>query len=233
MHLVVSGEGKSDIGIGSYENNTFIPAPMYYLIDKVIEKKLSYSIYDLTPEQITFIPKVELIKECKLIKSFAGKKRGKETGFFYKNAIGLSRITRKECKKKNDNDAIAVLFRDLDGTQSTSSDVYDKKIKAIENAFKTEKIQGVAMIPNPKSEAWLICALKKSKYQNCGVLEERSGNDNSPNNLKEELSQILQKNQIEYNDINEMIKNGSIDIDKIDMKSYTYFRGSLEKLLPI
>ena len=36
MHLVLSGEGKTDIGLFSYENGEFIPAPMYYIIDKII-----------------------------------------------------------------------------------------------------------------------------------------------------------------------------------------------------
>ncbi len=231
MHLVVSGEGKTDIGIGSYVDDTFIPAPMYYIIDKIIEKKLLYSIYDLTPEQITFIPKPELMKVCKSIKFLTGKKREQETGFFYKNAIGLSRITKKICEIKDDDDVVAILFRDSDGTRATPSNLHDKKIKAIEDAFETEKINGVSMVPNPKSESWLICSLQKTPYQNCEKLEQRSGNDDSPNSLKKELDEILEAKNIKYDDINEMIKNSDIDIDKIDMKSYVYFRNKLEELL--
>jgi hypothetical protein len=51
--------------------------------------------------------------------------------------------------------------------------------------------KGVTMIPKPKSEAWLICVLKEHAYQNCQSLEDRSGNDNSPNSLKDELEEIL------------------------------------------
>ena len=47
------------------------------------------------------------------------------------------------------------------------------------------------MIPKPKSEAWLICALKRDPYQVCERLEARSGNDQSPNSLKRELEQLL------------------------------------------
>jgi len=226
MHLVVSGEGKGDIGIGSYVDGTFIPAPMYYLIDKVIEKKLDYSIYELTPTEITFIPKVELSKICKSIKSLAGKKRIKETGYFYKNALGLSKVA----KGKGD-DVIAILFRDADGTGTTDLNVYHKKIESIENAFEKEGVNGVAMIPNPKSEAWLICALKESKYQSCNLLEKRSGNDDSPNNLKKELGEILKFNDLEYYDINEMIKDEHIDIEKMDIDSFNYFREKLKKII--
>ena len=31
--------------------------------------------------------------------------------------------------------------------------------------FIQEEINGIPMIPNPKSEAWLICALKNNSYQ--------------------------------------------------------------------
>jgi len=219
MHLVVSGEGKSDIGIGSYVDGTFIPAPMYQMIDKIIEKKIGYSIYELTPSEITFVPKPELITICKSIKFLAGKKREKETGYFYKNAIGLSKIA----KNKGD-DVIAILFRDSDGTGTSPSNLYSKKVESIESAFESEGVNGVAMIPNPKSEAWLICMLKEHEYQNCIVLETRSGNDDSPNSLKKEFGEILESKSIEYHDINEMIKNNEIDINLIDMPSFIYFK---------
>lgn len=231
MHLVVSGEGKSDIGVGSYIDDTFEPAPMYYLIDKIIEKKLDYSIYDLTKENITFVHKSELIKVCKKIPLFSGKKTVKGLGEFIKNARGLAKITKEKSIEKNDSDVIAILFRDKDGTNSSSSSLWNDKVLSIESTFKTEGINGVAMIPNPKSEAWLICALKQVAYQNCQSLESRSGNDDSPNSLKEELVKILEDKTIEYDDINEMIRNEEIDITQIDMKSFNYFKDSLEKSL--
>ena len=45
----------------------------------------------------------------------------------------------------------------------------------------------------PKSEAWLLCAWKYHSYGGCESLEDRSGNDNSPNNLKDELEELLEK----------------------------------------
>lgn len=232
MHLVLSGEGKTDIGLFSYENGEFIPAPMYYIIDKIIEKRLSYSIYEHTPSEITFIPKDDLIKICKSFKSFAGKKQGQETAYFYKNAVGLSRIAKEKCEQKDDSDVIVVLFRDCDGTGTSSSTLWNDKIKSMEIAFEQEKINGIPMIPNPKSEAWLICALKSNPYEHCEQLENRSGNDDSPNNLKDELKAILSTIEKEYNDINEMIKNEEIDIYKIKMPSFNYFLEKLESILP-
>ncbi len=231
MHLVLSGEGKTDIGLFSYENGEFIPAPMYYIIDKIIEKKLDYSIYDITPSGITFIPKDELTKICKSFKSFTGKKQGQETAYFYKNALGLSRIAKEKCEEKGDNEVIAVLFRDCDGTGTSSSTLWNDKIKSMETAFAQEEINGIPMIPNPKSEAWLICALKNNSYQHCEQWDKRSGTYDSPDNLKDELKAILVTIGKEYNNINEMIKNEEIDIYKIKMPSFDYFLKKLESSL--
>ena len=228
MHLVLSGEGKTDIGLFSYENGEFVPAPMYYIIDKIIEKKLGYSIYEATPSEITFIPKAQLIEVCKSFKVFSGKKQAQETSYFYKNALGLSKIAKEKCEEKSDNDVIAVLFRDCDGTGTSSSTLWNDKIKSMEIAFGQVGINGIPMIPNPKSEAWLICALKNNPYQHCEQLENRSGNDDSPNNLKDELKAILSTIGKEYNDINEMIKNENIDVYKIKMPTFDYFLGKLE-----
>ena len=71
MHLVLSGEGNTDIGLFSHKDGSFIPASMYYIIDKILEKKLTYSIYDATPDNITFVPKSQLSKVCKSMKFFS------------------------------------------------------------------------------------------------------------------------------------------------------------------
>jgi len=231
VHLVLSGEGNSDIGRLSYKKNTFEPAPMYFLIDKILENNLHYSIYQLTPDDITFIPKVELMRVCKSMKSFPSKKNGQETQLFYKNAMGLSRIAKLKSIEKKDTDAVVVLFRDSDGTNTSDPKEHDNKIKAIEFAFKQEEVSGIAMVPRPKSEAWLICALKDKPYENCKKLEGRSGNDDSPHNLKDELSEILKSKNKTYYNINDMIQNNEIDIEKIDMPSFKYFKNKLENIL--
>ena len=228
MHLVLSGEGNSDIGKLSHSLEEFIPASMYYLIDKIIEKKLDYSFYELTPELITFIPKKQLLEESKRFKAFSGKKKGQSTAIFYKNARALAKIAQDKSKEIEDDDVIAILFRDSDGTVSTINGMWEDKVKSIEIGFRFKDFnRGVAMIPKPKSEAWLICALKDKSYENCQKLEDRSGNDDSPKNLKDELESFA----ISNDKINEMIKNGEIDIEKIDMPSFEYFVKKLNKLL--
>jgi len=228
VHLVLSGEGNSDIGKLSYNSNEFIPASMYYLIDKIIEKKLCYSFYELTPDLITFIPKSELVKIGKRLPPYTGKKIKKGQALFLINAITLAKVAKEKSKELKDDDVIAILFRDSDGTNSTSKGMWKDKVESIENGFKMEKFdRGVAMIPKPKSEAWLICALKNRPYEKCDTLEDRSGNDDSPNNLKDELKSFNIKLEI----INEMIQDGRIDINKIDMPSFKKFSKRLNELL--
>jgi len=201
---------------------------MYYLIDKIIEKKLNYSFYGLTPELITFVPKAELTKIGNKLPPYTGKKIKKGQALFLINAITLAKIAKNKSKELSDDDVIAILFRDSDGTNSTAKDMWENKVESIENGFKMEKfIKGVAMIPKPKSEAWLICTLKKKPYENCHKLEDRSGNDKSSKNLKDELESF----GIELETINEMIQDGRIDIDKIDMPSFKYFSEKLRNLL--
>jgi len=219
VHLVLSGEGNSDIGKLSHSLEEFVPASMYYLIDKIIEQKLQYSFYELTPELITFIPKKRLLEESKKFKSFAGKQKGKETALFYKNARALAKIAQDTSEELKDDDVIAILFRDSDGTVSTTHGMWEEKVKSIEYGFKFKEFnRGIAMVPKPKSEAWLICALKNKPYENCHKLEDRSGNDDSPNNLKDELERF----ELSTDKINEMIQNGQIDIKKIKMPSFEH-----------
>jgi len=227
VHLVLSGEGNSDLGLFCQYGNEFIAGSMYFIIDKMIEKKHDFSYYACKDELITFIPKVELTKLTKRLPPYTGKKGLKGTAYFINNAIALAKIAKKKSNELDD-EVIAILFRDSDGTSSTIKGLWEDKIKSIENGFKIEKFaNGVAMIPKPKSEAWLICALKDKPYQQCEKLEARSGNDDSPHNLKDELKSF----GIELETINEMIQDGRIDIDKIDMPSFRYFSNRLEELL--
>ena len=227
MHLVLSGEGNSDLGLFCQYQNEFIAGSMYFIIDKIIEEKYEFSYYACKSEMITFIPKVELKKFTKKLPPFTGKKGLKGTAYFTNNAIALARIATEKAEEADD-DVIAILFRDSDGTNSTAKGMWEEKVASIENGFKMEKFtQGVAMVPKPKSEAWLICALKDKPYENCQKLEERSGNDDSANNLKNELERF----GISNDKINEMIQNGQIEIDKIDMPSFKYFSTKLKELL--
>lgn len=226
MHLVLSGEGSSDLGLFCNFKNMFIAGSMYYLVDKIVEQKFDYSFYEYKDTSITFIPKKSLTELTRKLPPYTGKKSLKETAYFINNAIALAKIAKKRSKEVED-EVIAILFRDSDGTNASIAKLWEEKVKSIEDGFKIEKFdRGVAMVPNPKSEAWLICGLKKSPFQNCKKLEERSGNDDSPNSLKKEFKTLKNSEKI-----NEMIQDGRFEIDKIDMPSFEYFQKRINYLL--
>jgi len=242
VHLVISGEGKTDIGSASYQSDEFIAGSMYYIIDKLIEEKCSFSPYECYQADadksnwITFVDESELVKFGKSNFSgykkkgttLPGKKKEQDTGEFYVNARALARIAHKVGDEKSDNNIIAILFRDKDGKRTKSDALWQSKVRSMEDGFKAEEFDfGVPMVPNPKSEAWLICALKNTPYQQCEKLEERSGNDDSPNNLKDELASF----GITNNQINSMIQSGEIKLEKINMPSFKYFANRLKELL--
>lgn len=116
-----------------------------------------------------------------------GKKGAKETAYFYKNAWALGDWAIS-MEQAHEDKGIAVLFRDCDGTRSTGNSLWREKWDSMRRGFQRSGYsRGVPMLPKPKSEAWLLCAAKKSPYQNCAALEDLSGNDNSPNAAKKKL----------------------------------------------
>ena len=86
------------------------------------------------------------------------------------------------------------------------------------------------MIPKPKSEAWIICALKREPYQRCERLEDRSGNDRSPNSLKKELEQLLGTAPSREH-LCDLVADGTVSVERIRMPSFDAFRSRLEEVI--
>ncbi|WP_336233177.1 hypothetical protein [Thalassospira sp. CH_XMU1458] len=222
MIFVVSGEGPSDIGSSSHDH-TLKPGPMAHFIDQVVQDKLDYSPIEATT--MVIISESVLADASKEISSgkkgvtLPGDKSKKETAYFFRNARALAKIALDKAAE----DAVAVLFRDADGTASSGRGLWSDKVSSIENGFRAEGLRrGVAMVPKPKSEAWLICALKDQPYQHCGNLENRSGNDKSPKSLKKELEELL-GGEFDLGEVINQIENRKIDYRKIAMPSLTSF----------
>jgi hypothetical protein len=236
MFFLFSGEGPTDLGIATTESAESAVdraqyGPMAVLADRIVEKKFRYSI--LESGRVGFVTKQELIQagsEFKAVrKSFGipGKKRAKETQYFFNNARALARLAKIREKALGD-EIIAVLFRDSDGTASANRGAWDSKWNSMLDGFEAEGFRrGVPMIPKPKSEAWLLCALKQAAYQNCSELENRSGNDDSPNSLKAELQMIIGVQPTAKN-LCQILEDRSVDIDRIDMPKFLEFRNRLE-----
>jgi hypothetical protein len=240
MHFLLSGEGPSDLGVcgsGADQCEGDVPShgPMAMVVERIVSRRHHYSLleagcYTFVSEGYLSLRASEL-KPAKKQLGLPGRKRGKETRYFFNNARVLAQIAREKEQEKRDV-VVAILFRDSDGTASAGRGLWEDKHKSMLDGFaEANHPRGVPMIPKPKSEAWLLCALRPNPYQDCETLEHRSGNDNSPNSLKSELKEILGEEAPLIETLCGMIKNDAIDVDRIEMPSFRAFRLRLEEVL--
>jgi hypothetical protein len=237
MIFLLSGEGASDIGQYDHQHR-FSPGPMTYLIDQLVRQyRGGYSF--LEHEDVIFMHKTALTEQskslaCKHRPRLPGRARKvkKETAYFFRNAWALG-LVAKRISDERDQPVIAILFRDADGTVSSGRGNYADKRASMERGFaqvEHDRSKGVPMIPQPKSEAWLLCAIKNPPYQHCNQLETASGNDSSPHSLKKQLAQQLGC-PADSAVMIEKIQQGNIDPMKIHMPSMQDFKLSLESCL--
>ena len=204
MIVVLSGEGQTDLGCCTFGHGEcripkFEYGPMTLLADSVIAEDMGYSVLDTTPQNYIYISEkrleeLENARKQNQRKIFLpGKKSYPETGYFHVNAWMLGEAAQQISHVEGDKDVIAILFRDTDGTRSTARGLWDKKWASMISGFDRSglNIRGVPMLPKPKSEAWLLCAMKEQSYQHCRQLEELSGNDDSSHPAKQLLQEAL------------------------------------------
>jgi hypothetical protein len=79
----------------------------------------------------------------------------------------------------------------------------------------------------PKSEAWLLCALRPPGYANCALLEDASGNDASPNSLKQQLAALSGGTDPSADEQADWVVTGAVDPLRIDMPSFNAFKQAL------
>ena len=222
MYLVVSGEGETDMG----KSNEAI-GPLSKLIDKFIESYSGYSLLDMDFIEVVHEVKIsEISRDRSIIKPLSrrGKKTQQETREFYSAARALAHVAQNVDVQPS----LAVLFHDSDSNKWTD---YKTKRLSMAHGFEAQGFEnGVPLVAQPKSEAWLLCALKKG-YQYCIALEERSGNDKSIKSLKDELEDHLGERATRVK-LNDLVDQGAIDIAKItDMTSMTDFQASMKAVL--
>ncbi len=241
MIVILSGEGPTDLGQcnnaqGQCRGANFAVGPMTVVLDWLIEQsRLGYSLFGIT-DGYRFVSENALAARAAERKrqkirsaSFAGKKRGEETGYFYINALMLGEIAQEHETEANDS-AIAVLFRDCDGTRSSKAGIWQDKWDSMIAGFRRSQFErGVPMLPKPKSEAWLLCAAKEHPYQNCADLEnDLSGNDASPHSAKSQLKALLADTSA--NGLKEWVET-QMDVDRIDMPSFNQFKKRLLEVI--
>lgn len=201
MIVVLSGEGPTDLGqcVNGQDRcqlPEFAYGAMTVITDALLTEALGYSLLECTPDRYVYLSEQKLQafsanyrSAHRSSMSLVGKHRGLETGYFFHNAWMLGLLTQEEAIEFSDT-AIAVLFRDADCTDKTE---FEKKRQSMCDGFRRSGLgeRGVAMLPKPKSEAWLLCAAQEQPYQHCARLEELPGNDDSPNSAKQRLETAL------------------------------------------
>jgi len=238
MYVLLSGEGPSDLGrcelgLDQCKSENFQPGPMSLVVDQLIESFQGFEFSYIESNCVGFVSETYLAENKAPPTQKArlpGKKKPPETQYYFENARALALAALRISEEINDN-VIAVLFRDSDGTASAGRGDWANKRKSILAGFAEENYgYGVAMIPKPKSEAWLLCAVKDNPYQHCHQLENESGNDRSQSPLKEQLSEALQGND-SVEQINGMVRNHEIDVHRIDMPSFAEFKDNLNHVV--
>lgn len=235
MIVVLSGEGRSDLGAcrnaqGHCSGDTFAPGPMTMLVDQEIASHFDYSPLELAPETYLYVSETWLSERKKNSRkmSLTGQKRGQETGYFYINAWMLGEAA-KDFEQLHNDIAIAVLFRDSDGTHTAGASEWSAKWQSMHSGFQRAGLgaRGVPMLPKPKSEAWLLCAVANG-YQDCEKLEGLPGNDSSPHSAKEQLKAALGGDNSTEAQLNWLQAHGfNHEAVAANMPSYQQFKTSL------
>ena len=201
MKLLLSGEGPSDLGSCTYPHNEcsgadFQHGPMVRLLISLLEhlNPWGYSLDD-HPDSFVYVSKAKLEEMTKVNQTprtmrFRGKKTGAETRYFFDNAKSLGSRAKHLASELSDC-VLAIFFRDVDGTNQHPGQWADK-VKSVQDGFAAAEFElGVPMLPTPKSEAWLICIATGQPGTSCATLEALPGNDDSPNNAKDQLAAAL------------------------------------------
>lgn len=243
MIIVFSGEGPTDLG--STYADTFSPGPVALMINRWLSKRIGYSLLE-TNGASHYVCKTTLANIAKQLPRatlLRGKKAdrsglGLETRYYFQNARALVAWIREQ---NLEQPAIALLFRDADGTASAGRGEWEDKVKSVIHGFRFEEYNyGVAAIAKPKSEAWFLCAVQYN-YANCQSIEDSSsGNDASPNSLKKQLEAAMHQKfgcGCSRDELNQRVYDGHIDEQKIDMQSLNLVMSQcndvLDLILPI
>ena len=172
MFFLFSGEGVTDMGAGKTgtqpsRRRDFFVGPMAMIVDQVVEQRLTFpfSIFGgcgyVSESSHRQAARSRLEGEPRK-NATAREKRGKETGYFFNNARILSRIAKEQASKRND-DVVAVLFRDSDGTASAGRGFWEEKRQSMLDGFDEEKFAGGADDPKTEIRGMADLCLEKER----------------------------------------------------------------------
>lgn len=238
--LLVFGEGPTDMGRSrnaqAYAHGDDLEVgPMLLLAHRLLGRHLpdwNADLFDLQQENA--IPSALVAKAEMATKTRAGKfkllSKDVKQGYLIhsKRAAVLGELAQQSGSLTEAQ--LAIYFHDTDGTNRDPHDPNDL-VLAVNEGFRAAGFasQGVAMVPQPTSEAWLICSCKPDAYQHCAQLETQlSGNDRSPARApKLVLGHHLGNPNYHRGDLLPVVN--SIELDRLDMPTFNQFRDDLKQ----
>lgn len=238
--LLAFGEGPTDMGRSrnaqAYVHGDDLEVgPMLRLAHRLLGRHLpdwNADLFDLQQEHA--IPSVLVAKAEMATKTRAGKFKllSKEVKQGYlihsKRAAVLGELAQQSGSLTEAQ--LAIYFHDTDGTNRDPHDPHDL-VQAVNEGFRAAGFagQGVAMVPQPTSEAWLICSCKPDAYQHCAQLETQlSGNDRSPARApKLVLGHHLRNPDYHRGDLLPVVN--AIELDRLDMPTFNQLRDDLKQ----
>lgn len=234
MIFLVAGEGPSDMGQclngkRRCAGADFQAGPMAIIIKQLTNRAAGF---DLPDDAIEFVEHdalaaVVLPKNRPTSSFVPGKKAPVDTGYFYLEAKLLGHLavqkSTKECP------VAAVLFHDADGSRANKKGLWQEKWKSIQRGFAEVNCEkGIPMVAKPTSEAWLLCGMQSSPYQNCAALETTvSHSDKSPCCGKKLLKDAIAAAGETSSSFADLVVGGKVDAHRIDMPSYNEFKSRL------
>lgn len=233
MFLLLSGEGSSDMGgITPYGAH---PGPMAHIVDQLVYLRFDFSpvncglVHWISRSELSEICKTQQLKPHMLL---PGARRDAGYAGYVKHAAALAWKAR-ELERRESDQCVAVMFRDSDGTQSSSHDNWRRVMDAVKHGFSAMEFRtGVPMIPKPKQEAWFLCAKKSDAYMHCHLLEEESGNDNCPSPLKDQLVEAYGR-EPSSEDMCDWVVSREFDVERIVMPSFDAFKENMAIILDL
>lgn len=238
--LLAFGEGPTDMGRSrnaqAYAHGDDLEVgPMLRLAHRLLGRHLpdwNADLFDLQQEHA--IPSVLVAKAEMATKTRAGKFKllSKEVkqGYLIHSKRGAVLGELAQQSGSLTEAQLAIYFHDTDGTNRDPHDPHDL-VQAVNEGFRAAGFagQGVAMVPQPTSEAWLICSCKPDAYQHCAQLETQlSGNDRSPARApKLVLGHHLGNPDYHRGDLLPVVN--AIEFDRLDMPTFNQFRDDLKQ----
>lgn len=238
--LLAFGEGPTDMGRSrnaqAYAHGDDLEVgPMLRLAHRLLARHLpdwNADLFDLQQEHAVPSVLVAPAEMKSLVKSAAIKLPSKKTkqGYLIHSKRGAVLGELAQQSGSLTEAQLAIYFHDTDGTTRDPHDPHDL-VLAVNEGFRAAGFasQGVAMVPQPTSEAWLICSCKPDAYQHCAQLETQlSGNDRSPARApKLVLGHHLRNPDYHRGDLLPVVN--AIELDRLDMPTFNQFRDDLKQ----